>query len=1361
MSTEFEVLQDHEEELVEALADIDLVRLSHNLLRCRVITKEMMKTITSLDHDRLDSQTRARYLLHLVYVRVKVDSILCTKFHKVLCKVNNESVVKIGRAVAQSREGTEVKADIAAESKLFKENVGDLMDILSEVSYKWEEISIALKLPIASIEECRNANNNKLRLHKALTEWVCGNHKHAKPPTLTDLRKTLASDTVQLWRLAGEMEEKLKVKMAGTDCPLVKDPQLGNCLQIQYESMDTEVVDGKSTLLEVQVCPWESVSYQWMKDGQPLSESLAFSGTCSAMLLINQANQGREGEYHCHLSRGSEQLITSKVAVTVIYPPEKKCLINLYKALDEIPQDSWPFISANTFVDLALIKSSKVTDSSFFIEREMEDILEKREKVEYTDAFGKYERRALVLVEGRPGSGKTTLAHKIAKDWANGKVLQNVCLVLLISLRKDQEKSEIFQTVFQSQSEVFQRKLEETSGDGVCFILDGYDEYSPRHGDKSVINQLIKKIYLPLAMVIVTSRPVATVTLRPKATRRVEILGFTKKIFNEFVSSYPFESFVNSEMVNLTKSNLMTYLKACTNVLNMCYLPINASIICFVYSQNLGDSIPKTETEIYESFVIAIILRKLRLDDPSIQLHSLKDLYGDNGDCFNKICSLAFKMTVEQKQIIHELPMSLDSLNSSPFRGLLTIDLTAKLFGLENVVTFLHLTLQEYLAAYYLAIVEEDQQMKMIKLHGGKNHMRTTFKFYCGLVNLQHKKYQFDEITVGNSDLNKLDNFFEGAESLYMFHCAYESQQQTICYRVMEHMKDEICLGPGVLTPADFTALGYVISTASFVVTAVIFHQCLLYEDFVDDKLKSREVDKTDPLAYSFETAAIGSFMGFKTCIEDLLCTHISYNIKPQYKQVEYKINEVFDETLKFDYHSGVVKQYLECSSDMFSSDSALPLAEALKQCTNLQLLRLIGNYKSRRTARVIANIFKNCTDLQEVEICAPMPSPSAVLVVEGLQHCKHLHTLYLLNTDLCSDGVAALAKGLKQCTCLEQLDLIDCSINSEGAVALAAGLTAISLKEFRIPWNSFGYIGALALGNVLCLETLEMSHNNIGSEGTKCLARGILECPILSELDLDKNEIGSDGIVELAKGLTCCDDLQCLSLSHNNVGSEGAAALAQGLKSCNQLQILILQNCNLSLDGIVALAESFVCWRKLTILDLSDNGIILDGTAAVIAGGLQFLNHLQHLYLSNNTIDSSSAIALAEGMEYCPFLHTLDMSKNTIGSAGAVALAGGLKCMEMNYITHNNIDIESVEALAILVQSSHLQRLDISHNNINSTGGLILITELISYDHPVRLNLQFNKMSTKATKFFSIITCRNTNLRVLLSSPSQASLKS
>ena len=88
--------------------------------------------------------------------------------------------------------------------------------------------------------------------------------------------------------------------------------------------------------------------------------------------------------------------------------------------------------------------------------------------------------------------------------------------------------------------------------------------------------------------------------------------------------------------------------------------------------------------------------------------------------------------------------MSLDSLNKSPFCGLLTIDRTSKLFGLEDVLTFLHLTLQEYLAAYHIASLPEIQQTKTITLHGGKNHMLTTFKFYSGLFDFQHKMHQLD-----------------------------------------------------------------------------------------------------------------------------------------------------------------------------------------------------------------------------------------------------------------------------------------------------------------------------------------------------------------------------------------------------------------------------------------------------------------------------------------------------------------------------------------------------------------------------------------------------------------------------------------
>ena len=1347
MSTGVELLLNYERKLVEGLAKTDLPKLSQDLKRYRVITREMMKAFTSLDHDRLDSRTRARYLLHLVSVRVKLKDTHCIKFLTVLGEVSNERVAKIGRALAQilTMDGTE--ACITAENKLAEQDVGYLMDILSKVSYKWEEISIALKLPKACIEECRNARNNKLRLHETLTEWVCDNHKHAKPPTLTDLREALASDTVQLWRLAGEIEERLKEKMTCSENPLLKDQQL----QIQYESNGTKVADGKSALLEVQVCPRESVSYQWMKDGQFLFESSSFSGTHSAMLFMSQVTQGMEGEYCCHVSHGSEKVTGSPVAVTVKYSKVKKYLLDLYTSQSEIPQDSWPLFSPNHFVDLSLIKANKLqnTEDNFFVQNEIEAILEIREKVKYEDAFSDYESGALLLVEGRPGSGKTTLAHKITKDWAKGTILKNVHMVFLISLRNDLEKSELFKTFFQSQSKVFQKKVEESRGDRVCFILDGYDEYSPRQRHKSVINQLIHNKYLPLAMTIVTSRPSATTILRPKATRRIEILGFTKQQFFKFINSYPFDNFINSaHEIESTKSKLMTYLKACTNVLNMCYLPINASIICFLYSKNLGDNMPKTETQIYESFVIAIILRKLRLDDPYIQLHSLKDLEGVDKECFSLICLLAFKMTIESKQIVHELPMSLDSLNSSPFHGLLTIDRTAKLFGLEDVVTFLHLTLQEYLAAYHLASLNEDQQMTMIILYSGKDHMLTTFKFYCGLVNMKHKISQFDEIT-------------NVPDLLYRFHCAYETQEETVCYRAMELQQSGINIGFGVLTPADFTVLGYVISTASILVNFMFIPNILLYEEYIDDNWKNKELDNTDLLAYTFENTAAKYFTNIKLFTEVQFCSHISYNLKTHDKLAGYILEDLFEQLNFYDFNGqvGAVKELMEGSSDIFSSDSALPLADALKQCTNLQKLRLKGNYKSIKTARVIANVLKGCKDLREFKIHGTMPSSSAVVLVNAIQNCKNLHKLNLNSIDLSSNVAMTLARGLTHSS-LKQLSLVNCNISPEGAEAIATGLTDISLELLDIKYNNIGYKGAVALANKFHIYELNISYNNIGSEGTKALARGLLQSPILTGLHHESNNIDSSSMLTLAEGLLCCTDLQFLNLSNNDVGPEGAAVLARGLRSCTHLQFILLQHCNLSLNGIVVLTESLHCWRKLTHLNLSDNGIIMDGAAVLLAGAIQLLNLLEKLYLSNNSINPSSAIALAEGIQFCPLLHTLDMFKNTIGSAGAVALAGGLKCMEMKFInlSHNNIDIKSVEALATLVQYSRLQRLDLSHNNINSTGGLILITELISCVHPLRLNLQVNNISPKATKFLTAMLHRNTNIRVLLSSNSQPS---
>ena len=177
-------------------------------------------------------------------------------------------------------------------------------------------------------------------------------------------------------------------------------------------------------------------------------------------------------------------------------------------------------VGNSTFINLVLIKQSPISRCDYYTVRgDMDDILETKERVEYEEIFREYREGALVLIEGRPGSGKTTLVHKVSRDWAKGeKVLLGAKMVFLITLRflnfsgRDRSLLDILEEFYDG--EVLRKKIEhdlqECGGKGVCFIIDGLDEYQHKNKKESVIYQLIYKQCLRFSMVIVASRPVAT-----------------------------------------------------------------------------------------------------------------------------------------------------------------------------------------------------------------------------------------------------------------------------------------------------------------------------------------------------------------------------------------------------------------------------------------------------------------------------------------------------------------------------------------------------------------------------------------------------------------------------------------------------------------------------------------------------------------------------------------------------------------------------------------------------------------------------------------------------------------------------------
>ena len=116
----------------------------------------------------------------------------------------------------------------------------------------------------------------------------------------------------------------------------------------------------------------------------------------------------------------------------------------IYKDPNLFKKASGPKFKGLKFINLALVKKQSMTEKDLengFLKNSLhglaEDITKKKEEIEVTDIFN-YEnhgQRRLILVEGSPGVGKTMLALKLCKDWAEGKILLEYDLVILLQLR--------------------------------------------------------------------------------------------------------------------------------------------------------------------------------------------------------------------------------------------------------------------------------------------------------------------------------------------------------------------------------------------------------------------------------------------------------------------------------------------------------------------------------------------------------------------------------------------------------------------------------------------------------------------------------------------------------------------------------------------------------------------------------------------------------------------------------------------------------------------------------------------------------------------------------------------------------------
>ncbi|XP_062372080.1 NACHT, LRR and PYD domains-containing protein 12-like [Sardina pilchardus] len=1018
-----------------------------------------------------------------------------------------------------------------------------------------------------------------------------------------------------------------------------------------------------------------------------------------------------------------------------------------------------------------------------------------------------------VITKGVAGIGKTVSVQKYILDWADGKENQDIHFIFPLPFRelnsKKHKQLSLMDLLHHFFSEIKQLTFPGQGKYKVLFIFDSLDECRLQLDFQKndiltevttatsldvLLTNLIEGNLLPSALLWITSRPAAANQIPPECVDRVtEVQGFSDAQKEEY-----FRKRISDQ--NLA-CKVITHIESSRSLHIMCHIPvfccIAATVIECILKTEGSQQVPKTLTEMYTYFLV------FQTKQRSVKFEGGHDTDPQwNQASLLALGKLAYEQLKKGNLIFYEDDMresGIDVREAAVHCGICT-QIFQEESGLhqEKLYCFVHLSIQEYLAALYviLMLITEGKDLMspqepprsvfhFLKWQTMGNPM-TTLQESAVDKALEHDDGRFDlflRFLLGlslesnqrllrglikkvqpesNKEIcryikTKIMEIPSSERVLNLFHCLNEVNDHSLVKEVHSFLSAGT-LSKAKLSSTQWSALVFVLLTSEEKLDVfdlkkyIRSDECLL---------------RLQPVVEESQKALLNSCRLTERSCAGL--ASVLNKASSKLKHLDLSDNSIGDigvqKLCRGLGNPNCALETLSLCNCRIGEEGFRALASALRSNpSHMRVLQLSGSEvgdSGDSGVKHLSSLLEdpNCK-LEKLHLswCSIGEEDFRALASALRSNPSHMRELQLSGNEAGDSGVKHLSSLMEDPNCkLEKLHLYKCSIGEEGFRALASALRSnpSHMRELQLSRNEAGDSGVKHLSSLLedpnCkLEKLDLDNCSIGEEGFRALASALRSNPShMKELQLSENEAGDSGVKHLSSLL---EDPNCklekLHLDNCSIGEEGFRALASALRSnpshMRELQLSRNEAGDSGVKHLSSLLEDPNC--KLETLHLVNCSIGEEGFRALASALRSNPSHMRELQLSWNKAGDSGVKHLSSLLEdpNCK-LEKLDLDKCSIGEEGFRALASALRSnpshMRELQLSENKAGDSGVKHLSSLLEDPNckLQKLHLVNCSIGEEGFRALASALRSNpSHMRELQLSGNKAGDSGVKHLS-----------------------